>query len=442
MHDGMKVEVETVDSVHRRLAVEVPAEAVRDEIDRAFGELGRHARVRGFRPGRTPRPVLEQLFGDQVRTEVFGKLIQESYTAALRERGLAVVSEPQIVTERAELGAALRYSATVEVKPEVQPRDYSGLRVDRPLAPVTDADVEAFLHRLQESLAQLRPIAGRSRIERGDVVALDYEARIGQRLAGKAENRFVEVGRGSFAEGFDEQIEGAEVGAVREFDLTYPADHANAELAGQTVHFRVTLRSLAAKEMPGLDDDFAKDHGECASLAELRLRVRQQLEAEAARRADEAARTALVEQLTGAHDIMVPDAMVQRRAHALAEDVMHSMRDPRVRSKDERGLIERFAKELEPQARSQVKAALVLEAIARQEHLEVTEEQLDAHVEELAAQAGKAAERVRALYRDEDARTALRARLLQQRALDLVASRASITTVEKSPSVADPSQNG
>ncbi len=438
----MKVEVETVDPVRRRLAVEVPAEEVRDEMERAFSELGRSARVRGFRPGRTPRPVLEQLFGDRVRAEVFGKLIQQSYEEALRERGLSVVSEPQIVTEKAEPGAALRYSATVEVRPEVEAQNYTGLEVERALAPIADADVDAFLERLRESLAQLRPIEDRTQLRRGDVATIDYEARRDGKVVGRGESRVLEIGRGAFTESFDEQIEGVEVGSTREFAVTYPADHSNPDLAGQTIQFRVTVKALASKEMPALDDDFAKDHGECDTLAALRERVRQRLEAEAAQRADEAVRAALIDRLIQGNDLMVPEAMVHRRSHALAEDFLHSMRNPKLPQRDERGVVERLSAELEPRAREQVKAALLLEAVARQEHIEIGEPDLDSEIEAMVAQAGNAGERVRALYRDEGARNALRTRLLQQRALELVASRATITTVEQTSSVADPEQKG
>jgi trigger factor len=438
----MKVEVETVDPVRRRLAVEVPAEEVRDELERAFVELGRHAQVRGFRPGRTPRPVLEQLFGDRVRAEVFGKLIQQSYEEALRDRGLAVVSEPQIVTEKAEPGAALRYSATVEVRPEVHVQNFAGLQVDRPLAPVLDGDVDAFLERLRESLAQLQPITDRTRIQRGDVVTVDYEARRDDRVVGRGDNRLLEIGRGAFTESFDAELEGAEVGSTREFTVTYPAEHSNAELAGQQIHFRVTVKALASKEMPPLDDDFAKDHGECETLAELRERVRQRLEAEAVQRADEAVRAGLIDKLVRDNEIMVPEAMVHRRAHALAEDFLHSMRNPRLPQRDERGVVERLSAELEPRAREQVKAALLLEAVARQEHIEIGEAEVQTEIEQMVAQAGNAGERVRALYQEESARAALRARMLQQRALDVVASRATITTVEPTSSVADAEQKG
>src|ERR1700687_1087134 len=153
----LKVDVETVDPVRRRLAVEVPAEEVSIELEKAYADLGRAAKVPGFRPGRVPRGVLERMFGDRVRAEVFGKLIQQSYSEAVEGQQLPVVGQPEIVTEQAQPGAALRYSATVEVKPEVVVDNYTGLEVERPLAPITDADVDASLERLRQSLAQLHP---------------------------------------------------------------------------------------------------------------------------------------------------------------------------------------------------------------------------------------------------------------------------------------------
>jgi len=321
-------------------------------------------------------------------------------------------------------------------------QNFAGLQVDRPLAPVLDGDVDAFLERLRESLAQLQPITDRTRAERGDVVTIDYEARRDDRVVGRGDNRLLELGRGAFTESFDTQLEGAEVGSTREFTVAYPTEHSNAELAGQQVHFRVTVKALASKEMPPLDDDFAKDHGECETLTELRERVRQRLEAEAVQRADEAVRAGLIDKLVRDNEIMVPEAMVHRRAHALAEDFLHSMRNPRLPQRDERGVLERLSTELEPRAREQVKAALLLEAVARQEHIEIGETEVQTEIEQMVAQAGNAGERVRALYQEESARAALRARMLQQRALDVVASRATITTVEPTSSVADAEQKG
>ncbi len=437
-----KVDVETVDSVRRRLAVEVPAETVAAEINKAFSELSRAAKVPGFRPGRVPRAVLERMFGDRVRAEVFGRLIQDSYAEAIEERQIAPVGQPEIVTEQTEAGAALRYRATVEVKPEISVGDYNGISVERPIAPVSEDDVATALERLRHAFAQLRPITDRSVVAAGDIVTLDYEARVDGRLMSRGDGREVEVGANRFPPGFDEHLTGAAVGATVEFGVTYPPDHGAAELAGKTVQFHVNVRAIAFKDVPTLDDEFAKDHGECATLDELRQRVRAQLEREARERGDETVRRAVIDHLAKSHELPVPQAMVQRRTDALVDEVLQDWQRQRGRLKDETQARAHLQKELEPRAREQVKIALLLEAVARQENLSVSDEEVEARVAALAQASGTAAERVRAFYQHAEARRQLQAQMVQARAVDLVVSRARIRDISAPANVADATETG
>ena len=438
----LKVDVETVDSLRRRLAVEVSAEDVAAEIEKAYADLGRAAKVPGFRPGHVPRKVLERMFGDRVRADVFGKLIQQSFAEVIEQQQIAAVGQPEIVTEQAEPGAALRYSATVEVKPEIVADRYAGITVERPVVPVTDADVDTAIERLRQSLAQLLPIPERSDVQPGDVVTVDFEGHIDGRLAGRGENRNVEIGSNGFPPEFDRALIGAQVGAEMEFDATYPEEPGNAESRGKTVHFRVRVQRLSQKELPGLDDEFAKDHGACATLQELRERARQQLHAEAVRVGDEAMRRALLDELAKRHDIPVPTAMVQRRTETLVEEVWLEWQQQRIRPKNESQAQARLRTELEPRAREQVKLGLLLEAIARQEGITVSEEDVEVRVAALAADAGTAGDRVRALYQNPEARRQLSARILQGRAVDAVVARATITDVERPSNIAEVRENG
>jgi trigger factor len=437
-----KVDVETVDSVRRRLAIEVPAEEVSAEIEKAYAQLGRGAKVRGFRPGRVPRPVLERLFGDRVRAEVFEKLIQQSYAEVVEERQIAAVGHPEIVTEQARPGEALRYSATVEVKPEIKIANYTGLQVERPLVPVRDTDVDAFLERLRQSLAQLQPIVDRSIVESGDVVTVDYEGRVDGRPVGQGEHRQIEVGANGFPAEFDRHLIGAAVGSDLNFAATYPADHGSAELAGKTVSFHVHVRALSHKDVPPLDDEFAKDHGECSTLEELHGRVRARLEAEAAQHADELMRQALLNALAGANDIPIPNALVERRTEALVEEVWREWQQRRIRPKNETEAITRLREELQPRARQQVKIGLLLEAVALQEGITVSEAEVDERITAMAAEAGTAGERLRAFYQSAEPRRELHTRMLQSRAVDALARTARITTREDAPSVAAADENG
>lgn len=434
--------MEAVDAVRRRLAVEVPAGEVAAEIENAYAQLRRSARVKGFRPGRAPRSVLERSFGDQVRADVFGKLIQSSYLEALEAQHIAPVSQPEIVTEQAEPGGPLRYSATVEVKPEVVVSGYAGLDAERPLRPVAEADIDEFLARLRDSLAQLRPLTDRAEAQVGDVALVDYEARADQRLIGRGENRLVEVGAGTGPDALGTHLVGVAVGSACRFEVDYPADHPNRDVAGRHVVITAQVKNLALKEVPTLDDDFAKDHGECATLAELRERVRGRLAAEAAHEADRAVRGALMQQLVQAHEVQAPHAMVDRRVESLVDDFLDRLGQRQPPASQVAELRARLRSDLEPRAREQIKAELILEALARQERLDIPDADIDGEIERFAERAGNASERVRALYQDPAARDGLRAQLLQERALDLVVARANIRTVERKSSVAEPGVTG
>lgn len=427
-----KVAVETVDAVRRRLTVEVPEAEVRAGIEQAYEELRRKANVRGFRPGRAPRAVLEKLFGDQVRVDVFSRLVEDSYREALQSESIDPVGQPEVVTESADAAGPLRYSAVVEVRPEVAAAGYRDLDVERPLRKVSDADVDGFLERLRESFAQLEPLADRDTAAAGDVATVDYEAVMAGRTLAKAEGRLVEVAPlDPAAEVVGAHIEGSRVGAPVRYEVNYPADHANKDVAGQTVSFCVTVKALAAKRVPVLDDEFAKDHGECETLEELRRRLRERMEADAAQEADSAVRNGLMTKLVERHDFEVPRAMVERRTASMVDELMEGLGRQRPPASQEADYRAELSKRMEPRARDQVKAGFVLEAIARQEKLEVGEDQLDAEIGRAAERAGQAAERIRAFYQEPAARAALRAQILQSRALDLVVENARVVTVEK-----------
>lgn len=426
----LKVEVETLSPVRRRLRVEVPQEQVVAELERAYSGLSRQARVPGFRPGRAPRHVLERQFGDHVRSEVFGKLIQESLTEAVERESISVVGAPQIETEQAQPGHALRYSATLEVYPEVAVGGYEALELERQIAAVTDGDVDRSLSELRESLAQLLPVEGRSTVQAGDVAVIDYEGRVEDRTVTRGENRPCEIGSGKFPPGFEDRLIGAEVGAELDFEVAMPEKGGAREVAGKTIAFHVAVRGISTKEVPALDDDFAKDHGECDTLEQLRARVRTQLETFASHQADERVRGVAVGKILDAQgEIELPQALVKERLEQLVHEVVNDWRSRRIWPKDEDAAFESLRQELAPRAEGNVKAAVVLDAIARKEGIEVTQADLDAEVERMASGAGDAADRVRSLYAKAEARESLLARLRRQRAVEWAVARAQIRDV-------------
>ena len=349
--------VEDLTPVRKRLQVEVPAHAVQAELDRTFHEVGQRARLRGFRPGKAPRPVLERVFGEEVRRTVLGRLVEASF----------------------------HHAVTVEVRPAIALGDLSGLQVARPTTRVSDEDVERTIGELRESVAQLRPVEDRAQVETGDVVRVDLTSRLEGGEPVHREGVLVEAGSGSFPLALERQLVGQSRGARLALRVPYPADYPNAGLAGKTAEFEVEIKELRVKELPALDDDFARDHGKCDSLAELRARVRADLEREAAARADAAVREALVDQL-------------------LAE--------------------------------RQVRSELLLDALASRDAIVVSDDELDAEVEAIAARERQVVERVRAFYERPEARAALRGKVVRDRALARLVATARVMPSAPAESVA------
>jgi trigger factor len=436
------VQVETVDSIRRRLVIEVPAEDVTRELDQAFGELRRTANVPGFRRGKVPRAVLERMAGDRLRAEVLERLVQDSYATALRDENLEPVSHPEITTESAaQHGQPLRYSATVEIKPEVAVGKYDAIAVERPLRTIGDEDVEAYLEQARQSKARIEPIEGRTVAQPDDVATIDYEATSDDRVLGKGEDRLIKVG-GDDALEMGSHLAGAEVGSSVEFDIDYPDDFGTPELAGKSVSFKAFIKALGSREVPPLDDDFAKSYGGFETLAEMKEKVRRELEAQAERSANEAVRSSIVEAMLRENEFDVPKAMVDRRCETMVDEFLSSLGTRRPKASQEGEFRHRLFHDMEPRAREQVRANLLLEAIARAEGLEVTDDEIAAEIEHHLSHAGSAAAQLRSLYADPSARIGLRLQMLRERALERVVEKANVRTVEEKSSVAGGPGNG
>src|SRR5262249_19417865 len=237
----------------KRLQIEIGAPTVQAEVDRAFALVGRQARLPGFRPGKAPRQVLERMFGDQVRREVLGRLVEESFHHAVHEHQLAVVGMPEIDADVLTPGEALRYSATVDVRPVIELGDLGSFDVVRPAATVGDEDVQRVLHSLRGSVAQLRPITDRQVVEAGDVVTVNLTSTMEGAEPARREGVLLEAGGGSFPLALERQLVGQHLGASLTLQVPYPPDYPNPSLAGRSVQFDIEIVELRAKELPPLD---------------------------------------------------------------------------------------------------------------------------------------------------------------------------------------------
>lgn len=436
----MQVTVEDVNATRRKLAVEVPVEAVAAELDRAFGRMQQQSKLKGFRPGRAPRAVLEKLFGDQVRAEVFSHLIEHSYSDAVREAGLRPVGPPEIVPESVETGKPLRYSATVDVLPKIEIRESAGLPAKRPRRPVTEEDVDRAVDHLRESLAELRPVEGRDEAREGDFVSIDYQASIGgtPQPNGKRENRLVEIGQGSVPPEIDRALAGLRVGESKSIDVEFDDRYPDASVAGKVVRFEVSLKGIREKILPAADDELAKEHGECPTFAELRVKVRERIAQSLEREAMDQVREQLIDELLRRNAFEVPGSLVERQVDAFVEELLARVGERRAELERDAQRLEKLRDEMRPKAERQVRVALALDALAEQTNVEIGDDEIEQRVAETASQAGQQAARVREIYRDPAARGELRGRLARERALAQIVGTATIEDVEAAERVVAP----
>jgi trigger factor len=416
------VTCEDLTPVRKRLRVEIPAATVRAELDRAFQTVGQGARLRGFRPGKAPRPVLERVYGEQIRREVLGHLVEESFQQAVTSQGIAIVGTPEIEAETLTAGETLRYSATVDVRPQIAIGDLGGLEATRPSSTVGEADIDRALESMRESAAQLRPIEGRTAVEAGDIVTVDVTSVLDGGEPVHREGLMLEAGTGSFPLALERQLVGQQRGTRQSLTVPYPADYSNPGLAGKTATFEVEIHDLREKRLPPLDDDFARDHGRSESLRDLKERVRVDLEAQAERNAEATVRSALLEQVVARHPFEIPTSLVERRCDALLGGL--DLRLPEGVDRDQ--ALAHLRKEVQPRAEHEVRAELILDAIAERENITVTDEEVAAEIEVMSARERQAPERLRAVYDRPEARAALRVKLARERAFEHVQAHAKI----------------
>ena len=433
---NMKVDIDELSPVQRKVRVELPAETVAGEFSRAYKKLGRRVRVRGFRTGKIPRTVLQGIYGDEVKGEVRSHLVEESLAEIVKERGLQIVSRPELETNDLHEMESFSFSAVFEVKPQFEVKDYVGIEVEKRRIAVTEAQVDEALHRLQENHARLEPVEGREFVEKGDFVTLDFEGTLEGKpfVGGRGDNYVLEVGAGQALAQFDEAVVGLKLGDRKTVSVNYPENYPNKEIAGKVVQFSLIAQEIKRKVLPPLDDDFAKDHGECASLEELKNRLRQRLEEELARLQTDELREQLLGRLIERHSFSIPQSMVERQTRYLMERYQSQTGATR---DEQNAPLEEIRKTLEERAMRQVRATLLMEKIAELENIEVSDKDVQERVDLLARAAGERAKSLREFYARTEARDDLRTQMVFDRTLGFLLERAAIKEVDPPVSKVD-----
>jgi trigger factor len=381
---SVKVNSEELSPTKKRLEVEIPPVLVQEAIESLYRDLNKRVRIKGFRPGRTPRDVLERHYGDYIKEQAISNLIKETYPQAISQESIEPISPPTIDTGNLTLDGPFTYTAVVEVRPRIEVKGYKGLRLTGQKGKVTPKEIAGELERLRQMHAQLKQVEGRDQIQKGDMVLLDLQGLLGQKPIrdGKSENYLLEIGSGTMVPGFEEGLIGKKIGTEQEITVDFPPDHPRKDLAGKAVTFRVSIKEIRERVLPPLDDEFAKDVGDYKGLEELKERIKTDLEKAQEYKLKEELRQAAIGQLLQANPVEIPSYLVERRTAELLEDLKLRMAAQRQDLPPEEE--QKVRGEYEKAAEREVRASFLLEEIGLQESIEATAEEVEKRLQEMA----------------------------------------------------------
>jgi trigger factor len=430
----MKLEVTELGPSRRALKIEIPEDEVNRQFAEAYAELNRQVQIPGFRPGKAPLALLEKRYAKVVEDDVVRKLVPDYYTRAVREAGIVpvLVQVPPLERVKIKKNAAFSFTATVEIKPKIDLRDYKApnpisLKPDK--RTVTEEQVTKALDALREQQAQLHPVPTGTVLAEGDYAMLDVEGFLDAApLEGaKKSGHLHQVGSKTAVLGVevDDRLTGKKEGEMIEISQPYPATHPDARLAGKTVVFRIKIGGVKQKKLPPLDDEFAKDCGPYGSLDELKDKVRGEMEKALKRDIEETYKDGILKRLVETHHFDAPETLVERELSAMIQHNLDSRRrkksdheDPLKRQEE----IKKLRDEFLPEAKRRVKVGLILEAIAEKEGLRVEEEDISAELSRLASGLKMSPEEVRRMFQagGEEMAEDLKGRILADKSLEFV----------------------
>jgi trigger factor len=426
----MKVNVEDLSQIKKKLVIEVEPEKVKRQWETVFKKVNKTVKLKGFRPGKVPRSLVEKYYGPQIDDEVVRHLINENYPEALKETKLIPVTFPQLDQPAFDRQGPFTFEATVELKPEVVIADYRGLSLKREQAAVTEEQVDQRLNMVRESHGELVSVTEERPLREGDIAVIDYESWIeGQPVEGGSARHFdLEVGAGRFNPEFEKELPGMKKGEEKDFEIAFPGEYGNQALAGKTVKYHIRLEDLKEKNLPELNDEFAQGlpGGTVASLEDLRSKIREDLERMEQQRADQKLNEDLLEQLTEKTEFELPEGLVKAEIDETMARVEQDMTRRGVPWPGSEANRERFRENIRPTAEKRIRRDLILEKVAELENLTVTPEEVDEEINKIAAGVNQSPGLVREVYNKNNLMSGLQTQILQEKTLKFLKDQAQI----------------
>jgi trigger factor len=415
---------ETASSTKREIQVEIPAEEVARETQTLIQKYQKLARIPGFRKGHAPASIIRQRFSEDIKTDVAESLIPKYFRQEAEKQGLKPVSQPRVTDLHIHDGEPLKFKASFEVLPEIKVEGYKDLRAEKADVAVTDDEVEQSINGVREQHATYDSVEGRALAE-GDFAQASLDGKPKEESSDAKpvhmDEVLIEIGGKNTMPEFTENLRGASAGDEKTFDVVYPSDFSDQRLAGKTFTYTVKITGIKTKTLPELNDQFAKELGEFATFDEVRNRIRENIEHERKHNAEREAKDKLIAELVKRNEFEVPEALVEHQIDIRLERGVRALAAQGMRTEDIRKMdFGRLRGGQREQAVQDVKAALLLEKIADEEKIEVSDEEIEKEIETLAKQSQQTVEAVRSRLTQDGALDRIRGRIRDEKTLDFL----------------------
>lgn len=429
----LSVKVEDLSQVKKKMSFEIPWAFVKDELDAVYRTIGKKAKIKGFRPGKIPRKVLETYFKSDAEGETITNIVNRYYWQELEQRKMVSLSRPEIEQNGLKEDTDFSFSASFETEPEIDPQGYQGIDLTKTEIKVSDADMEKRLNEIRRMFASLQDIAEERPAAMGDFVTLDFAGTLGAEALPelKADDYLLELGSKRFVPGFEEQVAGMKKGEKKDIQVTFPADYSEQKMAGKEVIFTVTLKELKEQKLPDLNEDFIKNFDKYNTLDDLKSDVRKSMEEQCKRQSDAKLKDSITETVLAANAFEAPESLVQRQIFYMISDTQKRMRSAGMDEKNAMELSFRMHDQFKTEAEKTVRAFLLFKKIAEKEAVAVSDDDIDNHIKELSEIHHVGIDSVKSIYEDEEKKESLKAEILQKKVFDFIEQQANIKVVEK-----------
>lgn len=424
------VKVEDLSPVKKKLLFDISWANVKKELDSVYNDLGKKVKIKGFRPGKVPRKILETYHKDYAEEEAITNLVNRYYWNAIKEKGIDTVSKPAIDQSGIESEKTFSFSATVEVAPVIEPRDYLGLNLEKVIKKVTEEDVNSKLKQIQMMFATLEDISDDRECMNGDFVIIDFVGTIDNEKIKEMTNSnyLIEIGSGGFIPAFENQITGMKKNESKNITVKFPEGYPFKKVAGKEVCFFVTLKNIKGKKLPELDENFVKNFEKYESLDDLKKDIEKTLEAEFKAKADSDLRETIVKLLLEKNNFEVPDSLIDRQAFYLKADTRARLASRGWPKKEIDEFIMDNKQNFQEQALRSVRTALLIKSIAKRESINVTDEEITSKIEEINKATGKSYESMNDSLKEEIMER-LNTDLINSKVLDFIEKNANVKLV-------------